>query len=137
MMKLFAGCALLLTCSLAHAADYKVIANPAVAASEISGDDLKSIFLQTKTSLPGSGHVEPVLAKEGGTHEAFLKECLSKSDTALSTYYRSLVFTGKAVMPKSFASDAEIVGYVGKTKGAVGYISASAPAAGVKILSVK
>jgi len=40
-------------------------------------------------------------------------------------------------MPKAFASDAEIVAYVSKTKGAVGYVSSATDTAGVKVLSVK
>ena len=66
-----------------------------------------------------------------------MKEYLSKTDAALQTYYRSLVFTGKASMPKTVATDADVVAYVAKTKGAVGYVSAGAGTAGVKTLEVK
>src|SRR5579864_8903895 len=111
--------------SFAHAGDFKVIANPSVKASEVSAEDLKAVFLATKTSLADGSHVEPVWAKGGATHEAFLKEYVGKTDAALGTYYRSLVFTGKASMPKSFGSDAEVVAYVAKTKGAVGYVSSA------------
>jgi hypothetical protein len=117
------------------AAEYKVIANPSVTASEISADDLKGVFLVTKTSVGGSD-VAPVLAKSGPAHEAMLKS-LGKTDAALATYYRSLVFTGKAAMPKTLASDAEVADYVAKTKGAIGYISDAAPAGAAKTLTVK
>jgi ABC-type phosphate transport system substrate-binding protein len=40
-------------------------------------------------------------------------------------------------MPKSVANDAEVVSYVAKTKGAVGYVSAAASTDGVKTLEVK
>ena len=121
----------------ASAAEVRVIANSSVGASSVSADDLKGVFLATKTSLSDGSHVEPVLAKSGAAHEAFLKEYLGKSDAALQTYYRSLVFTGKASMPKTLAGDAEIVAYVAKTKGAIGYVSAGASVAGVKTLEVK
>jgi hypothetical protein len=115
--------------------DFKVVANPSVKASAISVDDLKSVFLATKTSLDGS-EVEPVLAKTGAAHEAFLKD-LGKTDASLATYYRSLVFTGKASMPKICATDAEVIEYVAKTKGAIGYVSAGASAPGTKTLDLK
>jgi hypothetical protein len=121
---------------LAAAADLKIIANPGVTAASVSSDELKAVFLATKTSL-GDGHVEPVLAKGGAAHEAFLKAYIGKTEAALETYYRSLVFTGKGSMPKAFASDAEVAAYVAKTKGAVGYVSAGASPAGVKTLEVK
>jgi hypothetical protein len=50
-----------------------------------------------------------VFEKGGATHEAFLKQYLGKTEAARSTYYRSLVFTGKAFMPKMLGSDAEVV----------------------------
>jgi hypothetical protein len=121
----------------ASGADVKLIANPTVEASEISADELKGVFLLTKTSLKDGSKVEPVLEKSGAVHEAFLKEYVGKSDSALQTYYRSLVFTGKASIPKEVASDADVVSFVAKTKGAIGYISASTEAAGVKVLTVK
>jgi len=121
----------------AWAADLKVIANPSVGASAVSVDDLKGVFLATKSSLSDGSHVEPVLEKGGATHEAFLKEYIGKTDTALQTYYRSLVFTGKASMPKQLASDAEVVAYVAKTKGAIAYVSAGASTDGVKTLDFK
>ena len=119
------------------AADLKVIANPGVGTSSVSADELKGVFLATKTSLSDGSHVEPVLGKDGPVHEAFVKEYLGKTDAALQTYYRSLVFTGKASMPKTLGDDAEVVAYVAKTKGAIGYVSAGAGTEGVKTLEVK
>jgi hypothetical protein len=120
----------------ARAGEFKVVANPSVKASDISADDLKGIFLATKASLPDGSQVEPVLAKTGAAHQAFLKD-LGKSDAALTTYYRSLVFTGRGSMPKVCATDAEVIEYVSKTKGAIGYVSANAATAGTKTLDLK
>ena len=120
----------------AAAADFKLVANPSVKASEISIDDLKSVFLATKTALSDGSQVEPVLAKTGPAHEAFLKD-LGKTSAALSTYYRSLVFTGKGSMPKICATDAEVIEYVSKTKGAIGYVAAGTNAPGTKTLDVR
>ena len=121
----------------ASAADFKLIANPGIKVSEISASDLKDVFLSTKTSLNDGTHVEPVWEKGGATHEAFLKEYVGRTDAALGTYYRSLVFTGRASMPKTLGTDAEVVAYVAKTRGAIGYVGVGAALTGVKILEVK
>jgi ABC-type phosphate transport system substrate-binding protein len=126
----------ILASATARAADVKVIANPSVGASSVSADDLKSVFLEEKTSLSDGSKVSPVLQKGGAAHEAFVKTYLGKTDDALQTYYRSLVFTGKGSMPKALGSDDEVVAYVAKTKGAIGYVSAGASATGVKTLEV-
>lgn len=121
----------------AHAADVKIIANPSMAASAITLEEVKRVFLITKTSLADGTHVEPVLSKSGAAHDSFLRDCLGKTDAALQTYYRSLVFTGKGSMPKTLASDADVAAYVGKTQGAIGYVSTGANVSGVKVLELK
>jgi ABC-type phosphate transport system substrate-binding protein len=121
----------------AHAGSVKIIANPSVKADSISADELKSVFLEEKSSLGDGSHVEPVIEKGGPAHEAFLKQYLDKSDSALQTYYRSLVFTGKGSMPKAVGSDAEVAAFVAKTKGGIGYVSDGAAAEGTKTLQVK
>jgi hypothetical protein len=115
----------------------KIIANPNIDASEISRDELTRIFLMTKTSLAETGHVEPVLEKTGTVCDLFSKEYIGRTNTALMTYYRSLMFSGKASIPKSFGSDSEVAEYVAKTKGAIGYVGSGANVAGVKTLKVK
>jgi hypothetical protein len=120
----------------AQAADVKVIANPSVSVSAVSSDDLKEVFLENMDSLGGS-HVQPVLLKGGPAHEAFLKSIMGKNDSVLQTYYRSLVFSGKGEMPKALPSDADVVAYVAKTKGAIGYVSEGTSTDGVKTLTVK
>ncbi len=120
----------------AQGAELKVIANPSVSVTSVSADELKNVFLVIKTSLSGR-HVEPVLGKRGPAHEAFLKQYLGKTDAALNTYYRSLVFTGKAFMPKMLSTDAEVAAWVAKTKGAIGYVNAGASAPGANTITVR
>lgn len=131
--------AVLLTATAAagSSAEIKVIANASIAVSEISGDELRRVFLATKTTLDDGTHIEPVLEKDGAVHETFLKQFIGKTSSALDTYYRSLAFTGKGSIPKAFGSDSEVAAYVARTKGAIGYVSASSNTAGVKILEVR
>jgi ABC-type phosphate transport system substrate-binding protein len=122
--------------STLFAGDVKIIANPSVTEQSISSEDLKNIFLQTKNSL-GSAHVLPVLHKAGPVEDAFCTKYVGKNDGALQTYYRSLVFTGRAMMPKALETDEEIVEYVSKTKGAIGFVSSTAKLDGVVTLTIK
>jgi ABC-type phosphate transport system substrate-binding protein len=131
--------ALVLVCVGASTASAQiaVIANPSVGTASVDASELKDVFLGSKNKLADGSAVEPVLGPGGGAHEEFLKEVVGKSDQALRTHFKSLVFTGKGSMPKSFASDGDVVSYVAKTKGAIGYVSASSDASGVKKLTVK
>jgi len=127
----------LLSAPCGVAADLKVIANPQLAVSVISLDELKSVFLGTRTSLRQGGHVQPVLDRQGSNLNQFSSVYLGKTSTALETYYRSLVFTGKWSMPLAFSSDAEVVAYVAKTSGAIGFVPEATPSDGVKTLRVR
>ncbi|MCX6595215.1 MAG: hypothetical protein NTV70_02465 [Acidobacteria bacterium] len=135
MKKLLLTGLLLLPVLLAN--DVVVVANPSVKSSEVSADEVKLVFLGQKTALSDGSAVEPVLAQSGPAHEAFLKTYVGKTDPALRNHFKSLVFTGKGSMPKSLASDADIVAYVTKTKGAIGYVSAAASVGGAKKLTIK
>ena len=135
MLMTAAGLAILLAAN-AFAGAVRVIANPSVRAEAISASEIKSVFLKERNSLRDGTHVEPVLSPGGPAHEAFLKEYLGKNDDALQNYYSALVFTGKGSMPKAVGSDAEVVAYVARTRGAIGYVSSDAPVDGVKTLAV-
>jgi TonB family protein len=119
------------------AADVKVIANGGVRADMISANELKSVFLEKSNSLRDGTYVEPVLEKDGPVHEAFLHEYLAAgTDDDLQSYYRALVFSGRGSMPKQLGSDAEVVAYVARTKGAIGYVSAETAVEDVKTLAI-
>lgn len=115
----------------------KVVANATVRGDKISTRELKSVYLGKTTSLGDGTRVEPVLEKGGPAHEIFLKHYLGQSNEQLQVYYRSLVFSGKASMPKEVGSDAEMIAYVARTKNAIGYVSADADTEGLKTLIIE
>ncbi|HME35874.1 MAG TPA: TonB family protein [Candidatus Sulfotelmatobacter sp.] len=119
----------------AFAGDVRVIANPSVKADSISARELKSLYLEEKNSLNGT-HVEPVIERRGPAHEAFLHDYLGQTDDELQKYYQALVFTGRGLMPKTVSSDAEVVAYVARTRGAIGYVDTGASLEGVKTLAI-
>jgi TonB family protein len=127
---------LTLTASLSPAGDIKIVANSSVSADTISTSELRRVYLETKISLADGTHVEPVLENGGPAHHDFLQNYLGMSEDDLQTYYRTLLFTGKGSMPKKLGSDAEVVAYVARTRGAIGYVSSSANAEGVKTLAI-
>ena len=123
--------------SSALGGNVKMIAKPTLNVDAVSVNELKSIFLGGRSSLKNGTHVEPVLETRGAVRDQFLREYLDESDEEFQLYYRTQVFTGKGSMPKTLASDAEVVAYVAKTKGAIGYVSVGTGAGGVKTLEVK
>jgi TonB family protein len=120
----------------ARASEVKVIANFSVKSDTISVGELKKVFLEENNSLGDGTHVQPVIEKDGPVHEAFLQAYMGRTEDDLQSYYRTLVFTGKGSMPKELGSDAEVVAYVSRTRGAIGYVSPESSTEGVKTLVI-
>jgi TonB family protein len=136
MFLVAAGLVLMTLTSLSPASDIKIIANSSVNEDSISASELRRVYLQIKISLADGTHVEPVLENGGPAHHIFLQDYLGMSEDDLQTYYRTLLFTGKGSIPKKLGSDAEVVAYVARTKGAIGYVSGTANTDTVKTLAV-
>ena len=109
---------------------YVVIANPSLAGTKISGQDMRGIFLGAITRV-GGRPVQPVVARSGDAHRRFVAVHLGKTESGLQSYFRTLVFTGKGVPPRSFDTADEILKYVASTEGAIGYVSGDADLTGV------
>lgn len=114
-----------------------VIANPSVAAASVSKADLRDVFTGASSSLRSGAQVTPVLLKPGAVNDDFLNLYIGKSDSGFRAGWRSILFSGQGVMPKTMDSEAAVAEYVAHTSGAIAYIGRGAPHDGVKILAVR
>ena len=114
-----------------------VIANTSVKSGDVSSADLRDVFTGASSSFKDGSHVTPVLLKQGATNDNFLLLYVGKSDAAFRASWRSLLFSGQGVMPRTFETEAAAVEYVAHTPGAIGYIQKSTPHEGVKTLAVR
>jgi TonB family protein len=130
-----AGLALVSVASVA-AGDVKVIANSSVTTDFVSAAELKRIFLLQTRKLKDGSMVEPVLQKRGAVHDTFCRQFLDRDGEEVRTYYHGVVFTGKGSMPREVNSDEEMVSYVARIRGAIGYVSGGVNTDGVKVLAV-
>lgn len=113
-----------------------VIVHPEMSAESVSKADLSKVYTGTASRIAGT-HVVPVLLKEGSVHSDFLTNSIGKSPVSLIVIWRGLVLSGQATMPKTFNSEEELVRYVARTPGAIGYIDKSTPHDGVKVLTIR
>jgi ABC-type phosphate transport system substrate-binding protein len=114
-----------------------VIANPSVGSAEVSKAELRDVFTGAASSVKGTAQVTPVLLKQGAVNEDFLNLYVGKSDSAFRASWRSLLFSGQGVLPRTMDTDAAVVEYVAHTPGAIGYIGKGSPHEGVKTLIVR
>ncbi len=122
----------------ALAADIVVVANPKVADSSLSDEQIKGIFLGQMKAWPSGVKAEVVILKEtSDLHEDFLNKHIGRSAAQFNNTWKQLVFTGKGRMPKEFATEGKLSEYVSATEGAVGYISSGTAKGSAKAISIK
>lgn len=131
---LTATLALGLIVSLASAAEV-VIANTSLGASQVDKSTLQNLFLGKISELSGTGITVATL-KEGPVHEAFLAGYIGKNAQQFLAHWRKLVFSGQGTQPPAFTTEEDLVDFVAKTPGAIGYISDGTAHDGVKVLGV-
>lgn len=117
-------------------AEEAVLVNGTSAITTISEDELKDYYLGKKANWPDGSKVTVVVLKDGASHESLMKK-LGKSTSQFSTGWKKLVFTGKGSMPEQVGSEDELVAFVAKNPGSIGYADVGKVKDGVKAVSAK
>jgi ABC-type phosphate transport system substrate-binding protein len=128
---------LIIVSTTSAAGDIVIVANPEAGVDSLSKSDLESIMLGKKKKWDSGTKIKIAILKAGDTHEAFTKEYTGKTASQFKSYWKKLVFTGEGIQPKSFKTEDELVAYVAKTKGAVGYISSGTGTDGVTSVTIQ
>lgn len=113
-----------------------VIAHDAFPAQRIERSELLRIY-QGKVSRFEGTRITLATLQGGPAHERFARDYLGRTPQQFMNYWRKMVFSGKGQLPRSFATDAQLVAYVAATPGAIGYIDEATPHRGVRVLSIE
>jgi ABC-type phosphate transport system substrate-binding protein len=115
--------------SVPAADEFVVIVHPSVAGSNIKRADLAAVFLK-KAVRWGSGGGMAVPVDQSGTSPvriAFSEGVLRQPVAQVVQYWQKQMFSATRLIPPPVkATDAEVIAFVAKTAGAVGYVSAGA-----------
>lgn len=123
---------------MARAQDVQIVVNAANAVSELPASAISDLFLKKIAKFPGGGAATPVdQAATAAPRASFSKSVLGRPVSAVATYWQQQIFGGGELPPAIKASDDEVVAFVKATPGGIGYVSAGASVAGVKVVAVK
>lgn len=122
----------------ASAQDFKVIVNSANATTDLPAAVVSKIFLKEAAKFPNGSAATPVdQGKASPVRASFSKAVIGRPVAAVETYWQQQIFSGKEVPPAAKSSDDDVVAFVKANPGAIGYVSAGASTAGVKVIDVK
>jgi ABC-type phosphate transport system substrate-binding protein len=116
---------------------YAIIINAANPVISLSSAEVMQIFLGKKVSWDDGTKIDIVTLTGSDIHQQFIRDYVKKTPQQFQCYWRQMLFTGKGLIPKNCNSDAEMVAFIAKTPGSIGYVStASSGAPGVKGIQI-
>jgi ABC-type phosphate transport system substrate-binding protein len=119
-------------------AAYQVIVHPRNGAASVERKFLEDAFLKKTTVWPNDDVIRPAdLAPDSSVRRAFTRDVLNRSVEAVKGYWQQRIFSGRDVPPPEFQRDDEVVQFVLKHEGGVGYVSGTANVDGCRVLVVK
>jgi ABC-type phosphate transport system substrate-binding protein len=117
---------------------YVVIVNPQNPATEVDRTFLSRAFLKKVTRWPHGVSISPVdLKPDSDVRRHFAEDALGRSVSAIRNAWQQAIFSGRDVPPPELDSDADVVSYVLKHPGGIGYVSPGANLNGAHAVTVK
>lgn len=121
----------------AQAAPFVVVVHKQNPVSTISRADAAALFLKRAVRWPGGAAARPVNQPSRSLITvAFSAGVLRQAPSAVEAYWQQQIFSGRATPPPERPGDAAVVEYVAANPGAIGYVSAGAVTATVKVLPI-
>ncbi len=100
-----------------------VIANSDVEVDSLDNKTLLRIYHGKKKQWSNRKEIVPVMLKSCPIRDKFIEDILKETEHKFIAYWKQMVFTGRGLPPKSFDDEIEILNFIAKTPGAIGYIS--------------
>jgi ABC-type phosphate transport system substrate-binding protein len=117
---------------------FRVVVHPSNSMRSVERSFLADAFLKKVTRWGEGETIRPAdLRPAVDARRAFTERVLKRSVGAVRSYWQQRIFSGRDVPPPELESDDEVIAFVAKHPGAVGYVSGSAKLKGVRELLVK
>ena len=119
------------------AGGFVIVVNTSNPTTSLSRSQVSNLFLRKTPSWSHGQKVQPVDLSAGSPIRGKFSIAIHrKSVGAIKAYWSQRLFEGKIVPPPELSSESAIAEYLRANRGAVGYLSASASLAGLKIIQV-
>jgi ABC-type phosphate transport system substrate-binding protein len=117
---------------------YRVICNVNNPIDWVDRQFLEDVFLKKVRSWPGDRTIRPVdLEPRSPVRRQFTDEVLRRSVDSIRVYWQQRIFAGRELPPPEVETDEEVIQFVLRDRGAIGYVSGGITIEGAKVLAVK
>jgi ABC-type phosphate transport system substrate-binding protein len=117
---------------------YRIVVNPANPATALQRAELARLFMRKASAWPDGTPAAAVdQPRTAPVRSAFSRDVHNKDVDSVVAYWSTMVYAGREMPPPVRKSDQEVLDFVRQTPGAVGYVSADAEVAGVKVIALR
>lgn len=122
----------------AAAPAYRLVVNPGNAATAVDRRFVADVFLKKVTRWPQDLAARPVdLADDSPVRRRFSEDVLKRSVPAVKAFWQQAIFSGRNVPPPEVDSDQEVIKFVLRNAGGIGYVSGTASLEGAKVVVLR
>lgn len=123
---------------VAWGSELALIVNPANATTEITKTELVAIYMGKMTNFAKSGSIKPVDYPDAtDIKKDFYVNFLDKQIEKMKRYWVKRIFSGHGSPPKTLEKPSEVLDFVAKNEGGIGYIPKEMVDDRVKELTLK
>jgi hypothetical protein len=116
-------------------ADLVVVVNARSGVERLTTDEVINIFMGRYRQLPSGIKALPIDQPETLPEKArFYRLLVNKELPEINAYWARLIFSGKTIPPQQARNTAEVMDWLTKKRGAIGYIERSQVDSRVKIV---
>jgi hypothetical protein len=117
---------------------YRIVVNPKNPVHSVDREFATQSFLKKVVTWDHGGVIRPVdLSIDSPVRRKFSEEVLGRSVSAVRSYWLQIVFSGRGVPPPELTSDDDVIRFVLREPGAMGYVSSRADLRGAHVLVVQ
>lgn len=114
-----------------------IFANKNVTDSSLSQADIQNIYLGKKDKWDNNQGINFTALSQGDCYETFIRQLVGRTPFQFQNYWKKQIFTGKGQPPRGFDAHDELVDYVSRTPGAIGFSCTPPDTGRVKILTIE
>ncbi len=117
---------------------FQIIVNSANPQTSLRRAYISKLFLRKVSTWDHGGEVSAAdMPVRSPVRAQFSQGIHGKSASAVKSHWQQQIFSGRGVPPPEFSSNSEVVAYVRRHPGAIGYVSASASTKGVNVIEIR
>lgn len=119
-------------------AEITIIANKSVKQDTITKKEVKKVFQGRQKTWDDGSNIIVTILKDDTIFRKFLKSYVKTNPTQFKNVWRRLIFTGKVTSDQIqiFSTEEDVLSYITKTKGAIGYTAIENIPGGLKIIQI-